>query len=199
MLRFTRNHERSGLRGSVPRTTVGAWAIAGAEAGFWLGTAFASVSLAAFVLVNMGNGVPPGYISVNVLDLSQAENAAGFILMASAYAIVVGWVVGTIAGLVIGTVNGLLLTVLARAARYRRAGPRYQRSTAAVLVAASTAGLWVAAVSPWLGSGQGGVRFLVLYLPALAGAVVAVVLSRTLPPVRVRPVAVTEPAAARQA
>jgi hypothetical protein len=134
-----------------------------------------------------------------VLDLSQAENAAGFILMASAYAIVVGWVVGTIAGLVIGTANGLLLTLLVRATRYRQADPRYQRRTVAALVAASTAGLWVAAVSPWLGAGPGAVRFLVVYLPALVGAVVAVVLSRTLPPVQVRPVAVTEPAAARQA
>jgi|SRR5215813_14265643 len=199
MLRFTRNRERSGLKGQLPRNTVGAWALAGAEAGFWLGTAFASVSLAAFVLVNIREGVPPGYVSVSVLDLRQAENALGFLLIAGAYAFVVGWVVGTIAGLVIGTANGLLLALIARTTRFRKADPRSQQLAVAALVTVSTAGLWVAAVSPWLGAGPGTVGFLAMYLPAAVGAVVAALLSRTLPPLQVRSGAVNEPAAAGQA
>jgi hypothetical protein len=187
MLRLTRNHKRSDLKAHAPRTTVGAWALAGAEAGFWLGTAFASVALAAFVLVSLGDGVPPGYVSVWVLDLTRAESALGFFLMAGAFALALGWVFGTIAGLVIGAANGLLLTVLAWTTRYREADPRSQRRAVAVLVTASTAGLWVAAVSPWLGLGPGTVRFLAVYLPAAVGAVIAAFLSRTLPPVFVRP------------
>jgi hypothetical protein len=181
------------VKGRVPRTIVGAWALGGAEAGFWLGTAFACASLVTFVLIGMGDGMPPGYLNVGLLDLSRVEGALSFFLTSGAYALVTGWVVGTISGLVIGTVNGLLLMVLTRTTQYSQADPRWQRRAVAALVFVTTAGLWVAAMSPWFGVGLDTVWLLVICLPAVAGAVVAALLSRTLPPV------ITEPAAAGQA
>ncbi len=94
-----------------------------------------------------------------------------------------GWVVGTIAGLLIRTANGLLLSVLARVPQNRQADPACRRRAAAALVMASTAALWVAALSTWLGVGLGMARFLAVYLPAAAGSLVAARLSWTLPPV----------------
>jgi hypothetical protein len=183
MLTFIRSHERSGIKGRMPRTTVGAWAMSGAEAGFWLGTAFAMAAVAAVVLAGIGGGGPPGFVAAGILNLSQAGSSAGFILTFGAIALVVGWVVGTIAGLLIGTANGLLLSVLARTPQYRQADPACRRRAAAALVMASTAALWVAMLSTWFGVGLGMARFLALYLPAAAGSLVAARLSRTLPPV----------------
>ncbi len=183
MLTFIRSHERSGIKGRVPRSTVGAWALSGAEAGFWLGTAFAMTAVAAVVLVSIGRGAPPGFATLGILDLSQAASSVGFILTVGAMALVVGCVVGTIAGLLIGTANGLLLSVLARTPQYRQADPACRRRAAAALVTASTAALWVATLSTWFGVGPGTARLLAVYVPAAAGSLVAARLSRTLPPV----------------
>ncbi len=180
-----RRGRRPRKRRRRPRTVIGAWAAASTEAGFWLGTAFASAAIGAPVILGLTHfAVSGGLANLEMPDLSHAGGAAAFYLILAVIALMVGWVVGSISGLALGVLNGLVLLKLSRTAAFRAATPVCQRRLAAVAVIVSTASAWIAAQSAWLGVGLGVDRVVVVYLPAAAGAIVAARLSSRLPPVR---------------
>lgn len=167
------------------RTIVGSWAAAGTQSGSWLGTAFAGTALAVPLVVGLAEFASSGnLLHLAIPHLSKAGGVATFYLMVTVFALVTGWVIGSISGLAIGVVNGLVLWVLSRTAVFRSAAPAGRHRLAMAAVVVSTAGAWVAAQGAWLGVRPDLGRAVVVYLPAAAGGVVAARLSRKLPPVR---------------
>src|SRR5258708_489567 len=106
------------------RTVIGAWAAASTEAGFWLGTAFASAAIGAPVILGLTHfAVSGGLANLEMPDLSHAGGAAAFYLILAVIALMVGWVVGSISGLALGVLNGLVLLKLSRTAAFWAATP----------------------------------------------------------------------------
>lgn len=169
------------MRRRRPRTIVGAWAAAGTEAGFWLGMAFAVAAIGAPVAANLTGFAGWGGTALPALP---SPSTVVFYTLISVFALIAGWVIGSMSGLVIGALNGLVLFVLARTSAFQAAAPRCRRRVAAVVVIVATAGVWVAAQSVWQGFGLSADRIVLVYLPAAAGAVIAGRLSGKLPPVR---------------
>jgi hypothetical protein len=109
------------------------------------------------------------------IPVVYVQGDTGYAVYQGGFAVVTGLVIGAVVGLVVGLLNGSALTALSHTAVLRsRTGISRNRLT---IVAAVTTGLGTFSLLYLLLKGTGG---LLAYSPALAGALLAVPMSRRL-------------------
>ena len=160
-----------------PRTIVDGWAVAGCQAGCGLAVCLVLLGSVVGVVAGIAGSAVSG-----TLDSSMRSTAGvAFVLVA---ALPVAAVTGALAGLVIGIADGLALRTLSRTDGFRSATPADQQRRVTLTAVASTALGGLAVQWPLLGLAPSWPWIPVTFLPTIAGTLVAVCLSRRLPPAR---------------